>query len=417
VPAPRLLNDFSESIRCSINDLEESAPVEDIQRCHDASHEDLLGTSSTQLDSWVAIGNVQSPLASQYEISLEEEVLDCFSVLKARLSHHGLHLTNISFINLYISSMDQFSRINNVYSTFFGSSPPARACVGVVLPSPYRVRLESIAFHDKHPGERKALHVQGLSYWAPANIGPYSQAITTGDRIFLSGQIGMLPHNLCLPRGSLSLETALSFQHVDSILRLQSDGPVLIQGAICWCIDSSQVSKIANAWGIYDSRCGNIPILFIVTCALPKNAKIETLVMAHTGHSRDRNEDDEPLALRPIISRESSAAGNWTWQLSSFDIGNAGFGVITFNIEGIDDVAARLADANAQSLSACFFYCVGAAAIPASSNANTSRYTTHLSIIQTLFKGVHVAITQVPVLRLSTNGSDSWQFAVRLIKV
>jgi diphthine-ammonia ligase len=25
---------------------------------------------------------------------------------------------------------------------------------------------------------RQALHVQGLSYWAPANIGPYSQAVS-----------------------------------------------------------------------------------------------------------------------------------------------------------------------------------------------------------------------------------------------
>jgi diphthine-ammonia ligase len=25
---------------------------------------------------------------------------------------------------------------------------------------------------------RQALHVQGLSHWAPANIGPYSQAVS-----------------------------------------------------------------------------------------------------------------------------------------------------------------------------------------------------------------------------------------------
>ena len=74
--------------------------------------------------------------------------------------------------------MDLFVRINGVYATFFGSSPPARACVGVDLPEGIRVRLECIAFAEKTPLDRQSLHVQSLSYWAPANIGPYSQAIT-----------------------------------------------------------------------------------------------------------------------------------------------------------------------------------------------------------------------------------------------
>lgn len=74
--------------------------------------------------------------------------------------------------------MDLFARVNTVYSSFFWSSPPARACVAVDLPHPIRIRLDCIAFVEQNPTDRQALHVQGLSYWAPANIGPYSQAIT-----------------------------------------------------------------------------------------------------------------------------------------------------------------------------------------------------------------------------------------------
>jgi enamine deaminase RidA (YjgF/YER057c/UK114 family) len=35
------------------------------------------------------------------------------------------------------------------------------------------------------------LHVQSISKWAPANIGPYSQANLINGVIFLAGQIGM----------------------------------------------------------------------------------------------------------------------------------------------------------------------------------------------------------------------------------
>lgn len=80
--------------------------------------------------------------------------------------------------------MDLFLPVNAVYSTFFGTSPPARACVCVDLPKDVRVKLECIAYTESSPLDRQALHVQGLSYWAPANIGPYSQAITV--RIFVS---------------------------------------------------------------------------------------------------------------------------------------------------------------------------------------------------------------------------------------
>ena len=74
--------------------------------------------------------------------------------------------------------MDLFGRANAIYSKFFGSCPPARACVGVDLPENIGVRLDCIAIKEKYSSDRQSLHVQGLSYWAPANIGPYSQAIT-----------------------------------------------------------------------------------------------------------------------------------------------------------------------------------------------------------------------------------------------
>jgi diphthine-ammonia ligase len=93
------------------------------------------------------------------------------------LHSQNMDLTNIVHINALLSSMADFPRFNNVYSTMFGTNPPARACVGVDLPWSRRVSLECLAFETASPQERFALHVQGLSYWAPANIGPYSQAI------------------------------------------------------------------------------------------------------------------------------------------------------------------------------------------------------------------------------------------------
>lgn len=93
------------------------------------------------------------------------------------LYDHGLTLSHSVFMSIFVSSMDLFARMNSVYASYFGISPPARACVAVDLPPGINIRLECIAFSHNIPPHRESLHVQGLSYWAPANIGPYSQAI------------------------------------------------------------------------------------------------------------------------------------------------------------------------------------------------------------------------------------------------
>ena len=110
-------------------------------------------------------------------LSIDARLLKIIAFLE-RLNEYSLDLSSCVNINLFIRSMEFFGRANAVYANFFGSSPPARACVGVDLPENIRVRFDCIAMKEKHSSDRQSLHVQGLSYWAPANIGPYSQAIT-----------------------------------------------------------------------------------------------------------------------------------------------------------------------------------------------------------------------------------------------
>lgn len=170
--------------------------------------------------------------------------------------------------------MTLFPAVNAAYGTFFGTSPPARACVGVELTGDTRIRMEVIASRDSDlspSSKRQALHVQGLSYWAPANIGPYSQAIlvmlcewTTmkkshlshiqaDERVFISGQIGLIPASMAFPSPkSLAQEIALCFQHADRITRLLvastgGDWEGHAQLVIYWLTNASGIPRIRRA--------------------------------------------------------------------------------------------------------------------------------------------------------------------------
>jgi len=150
------------------------------------------------------VGNIHRDLRNVSGMPLEDEVRECFHILQSRdtnqgrarrlanfvqqgcLSEHSLSFSHIANMNVFISSMEDFASINAVYATYFGVSPPARACVAVDFPRPLRVMFDCVAYAGQKKDDRKALHVQGLSYWAPANIGPYSQAIIVGLIIGLS---------------------------------------------------------------------------------------------------------------------------------------------------------------------------------------------------------------------------------------
>ena len=58
-----------------------------------------------------------------------------------------------------------------------------RACVQLDLPANILFQVDCLVYslqseeHEVMPPPREAMHVQSISHWAPANIGPYSQAI------------------------------------------------------------------------------------------------------------------------------------------------------------------------------------------------------------------------------------------------
>ena len=54
---------------------------------------------------------------------------------------------------------------------------------------------------------------------APAAIGPYSQAVRTGDLLFVSGQVPIDPRTGELVRGDVAAQTQRVLQSLDAIVR------------------------------------------------------------------------------------------------------------------------------------------------------------------------------------------------------
>lgn len=97
--------------------------------------------------------------------------------------------------------------------------------------------MMSFFIHDVPSQQRDGLHVQSRSYWAPANIGPYSQAISVpvvdlatekaaqeeelnaeerraGRMVYVAGQIPLIPATMEIISSDFIEQTVLSLQHL-----------------------------------------------------------------------------------------------------------------------------------------------------------------------------------------------------------
>ncbi|GAB7349681.1 hypothetical protein MBLNU459_g0352t1 [Dothideomycetes sp. NU459] len=165
---------------------------------------------------------------------------------------------SIAYTTIILRSMSDFAAVNAAYGAIFTApSPPARVTVasGDVLPLGVFVSLSIMALAEDSQRHKQGLHVQSRSYWAPANIGPYSQAISvpTGLReaeasiVYVAGQIPLSPASMDFPlKAALSatkhfqLQATLSLQHLWRIGQIMKIGVWL--GAVAFIARKSDVS-------------------------------------------------------------------------------------------------------------------------------------------------------------------------------
>lgn len=151
--------------------------------------------------------------------------------------------------------MAEYSIINEVYSRKLNfQNPPPRVCVETCLPEGCHVILEAIVFKNPRSNEsdykRHTMHVQGISHWAPANIGPYSQSTRIGEITYISGQIGLIAGNMTIIGGGIRQECKLTLRHINRIAKaMNSYGQLrdVVQG-ICFLTHPNYITEARRQW-------------------------------------------------------------------------------------------------------------------------------------------------------------------------
>ncbi|GMM59144.1 diphthine--ammonia ligase [Maudiozyma humilis] len=234
-----------------------------------------LPTTVNSNDDLLFISNLHT--LNENFTSIKDQMTDIFRQLDDILSKQHVSRSQILNSSLILSQMSDFAAVNAIYNEYFRSSrwgplPPSRSCIGssrlgkhvlvqlsVIIAKNHKTRninesdsTKIVTIDDNKNG----LHVQGRSYWAPCNIGPYSQAIWDNNDpnqvSFISGQIALNPANMAMiASDDYYGQAALSLKHFDAIKNCINAKNQLFM--TCYISETSMVDIVTNAWRLYSS--------------------------------------------------------------------------------------------------------------------------------------------------------------------
>ena len=157
---------------------------------------------------WFAISNLTS-----CHFNPTEATKTIFDALKAILLSIDCSIENdLVSVMVIVSDMQQYAEINKEYVGHFGLNPPVRVCIQADIDVPLTVSVvgyrsndnndnvdENLHMHYQH--SRQVMHVQSVSHWAAANIGPYSQTVEIDGILHIAGLIGLIAGSMELVSG------------------------------------------------------------------------------------------------------------------------------------------------------------------------------------------------------------------------
>lgn len=114
---------------------------------------------------------------------------------------------------------------------------------------------------------------------APAPIGPYSQAVTAGNLVFVSGQIALNPATGELIMNDIQTETRQVMENIGSILSEAGISFSHIVKTTIFLKDMQDFARVNDVYGTYFKD--QFPARETVQVAgLPKNVNVEISVTA-----------------------------------------------------------------------------------------------------------------------------------------
>lgn len=116
---------------------------------------------------------------------------------------------------------------------------------------------------------------------APAPIGPYSQAIQSGEMLFISGQVAIVPATGEVIQGSIEDETHQVLKNIGAILASANLTYDHVVSCTVYISDMGMFSRINTVYAEYFTGSTPPARATVQVSGLPRNVNVEISAIAH----------------------------------------------------------------------------------------------------------------------------------------
>ena len=113
---------------------------------------------------------------------------------------------------------------------------------------------------------------------APGAIGPYSQAVITGNLIYTSGQIPLVPETGEFVSGGIKEQTKQVCENISALLTASGSGIEKVVKTTCFLTDMDNFADFNEVYAKF--FVGNPARSTVAVRGLPKNALVEVELIA-----------------------------------------------------------------------------------------------------------------------------------------
>lgn len=115
---------------------------------------------------------------------------------------------------------------------------------------------------------------------APAPIGPYNQAVLTGNTLYTSGQIALNPVTMELVIDNIELETKQVMENIKAVLEAAGMTFENVVKTSIFIADMNDFGRINGVYGTYFNEKTAPARETVQVACLPKNVNIEISMIA-----------------------------------------------------------------------------------------------------------------------------------------
>ena len=115
---------------------------------------------------------------------------------------------------------------------------------------------------------------------APAPIGPYNQAVKTGNTLYISGQIPLKASSMELLNGTIKEETQLVMENLQSILEAAGMTFENVVKSSIFIDDMKNFGEVNQVYGAYFDNDTAPARETVAVKTLPKSVRIEISMIA-----------------------------------------------------------------------------------------------------------------------------------------